>query len=126
MSGDLTSRGTLEDTNMQRSFFCVYLRVLLRFFCVAFSKYPCCVPLAPGLEDKAVLLYQRGGNLAKAIMLCVKGKLFEVLTQIADDLDADADPEVFARCEAHTMAGSCWVGKFYLSSLLIILLFNSF
>eukprot|EP00667_Euglena_gracilis_P000441 EG_transcript_441 len=53
---------------------------------------------AKGLEDKAVLLYQRGGNLAKAIMLCVKGKLFEVLTQIADDLDADADPEVFARC----------------------------
>lgn len=50
------------------------------------------------MEDKAVLLYQRGGNLTKAIMLCVKGKLFDVLTQIADDLDADADPEVFAKC----------------------------
>ena len=30
-------------------------------------------------------------------MLCVKGKLFDVLTSIADDLDISADPEVFIR-----------------------------
>uniref|UniRef100_A0A7S1IHP5 Guanine nucleotide-binding protein subunit beta-like protein n=1 Tax=Eutreptiella gymnastica TaxID=73025 RepID=A0A7S1IHP5_9EUGL len=51
-----------------------------------------------GMEDKAVLLYQRGGSLSKAIMLCVKGKLFDVLTSIADDLDDSADPDVFMRC----------------------------
>jgi len=53
---------------------------------------------AKGMDDKAVLLYQKGGHLSKAIMLCVKGKLFDVLTSIADDLDISADPEVFIRC----------------------------
>lgn len=51
-----------------------------------------------GMEDKAVLLYQRGGSLSRAIMLCVKGKLFDALTSIADDLDDSAVPDVFMRC----------------------------
>eukprot|EP01006_Ploeotia_vitrea_P038293 TRINITY_DN66224_c9_g3_i2.p1 TRINITY_DN66224_c9_g3~~TRINITY_DN66224_c9_g3_i2.p1 ORF type:complete len:1410 (+),score=219.44 TRINITY_DN66224_c9_g3_i2:87-4316(+) len=51
-----------------------------------------------GMNDKAVLLYQKGGNLNKAIQLCAKGKLFEELTIIAENLEADADEMVFMRC----------------------------
>jgi len=53
---------------------------------------------ARGMEDKAVTLYQRGGDLQRAIDICVRGKLFDVLTQIADELDPSADPMVFVRC----------------------------
>eukprot|EP01064_Diplonema_japonicum_P011686 TRINITY_DN1911_c2_g3_i1.p1 TRINITY_DN1911_c2_g3~~TRINITY_DN1911_c2_g3_i1.p1 ORF type:complete len:1457 (+),score=443.26 TRINITY_DN1911_c2_g3_i1:70-4371(+) len=48
--------------------------------------------------DKAVILYKKGGELAKAINLCVRGELFDTLQKLADDLDKEADPEVFIQC----------------------------
>eukprot|EP00755_Sulcionema_specki_P015940 Sspe_Gene.9975::Locus_3352_Transcript_1_1_Confidence_1.000_Length_4513::g.9975::m.9975/K19672/IFT140; intraflagellar transport protein 140 len=48
--------------------------------------------------DKAVILYQKGGELAKAIELCVKGELYSTLQQLADNLDKDTDSEVFIQC----------------------------
>jgi intraflagellar transport protein 140 len=53
-----------------------------------------------GQMDKAVQLYQRGGHVAKAIDMCVQGKLFDVLASIADDIfrDNTSDPEVLRKC----------------------------
>lgn len=51
-----------------------------------------------GSFDKAVLLYQKGGKVARALDLCFKGKLFDSLRQIADNLGADTDPAVLAKC----------------------------
>eukprot|EP01059_Diplonema_ambulator_P004781 TRINITY_DN14515_c0_g1_i2.p1 TRINITY_DN14515_c0_g1~~TRINITY_DN14515_c0_g1_i2.p1 ORF type:complete len:1452 (+),score=600.81 TRINITY_DN14515_c0_g1_i2:52-4356(+) len=48
--------------------------------------------------DKAVILYKKGGELAKAIDLCVRGELFDTLQKLADDLDKETDPEVFIQC----------------------------
>eukprot|EP00759_Apiculatamorpha_spiralis_P023644 PhF_6_TR27211/c0_g1_i1/m.40037/K19672/IFT140; intraflagellar transport protein 140 len=48
--------------------------------------------------DKAVQLYHKGGDLQKAVDLCVTYKLFDVLQTIAENLDASADPEVFQSC----------------------------
>ncbi|KAG2377637.1 hypothetical protein C9374_009153 [Naegleria lovaniensis] len=55
-----------------------------------------------GQTDKAVLLYQKGGNLSRAIDLCFKHQLFDTLSTIADNIfndksDSD-DPEVFMKC----------------------------
>eukprot|EP00998_Keelungia_sp_KM082_P005361 NODE_16_length_3996_cov_51.442233_g15_i0.p1 GENE.NODE_16_length_3996_cov_51.442233_g15_i0~~NODE_16_length_3996_cov_51.442233_g15_i0.p1 ORF type:complete len:1185 (-),score=344.87 NODE_16_length_3996_cov_51.442233_g15_i0:442-3720(-) len=53
-----------------------------------------------GLMSQAVTLYHRGGHLSKTINLCVKGRLFDELTSVADNLDSDstADPAVFMQC----------------------------
>ncbi|KAL9643912.1 hypothetical protein ABK040_013321 [Willaertia magna] len=55
------------------------------------------------LIDKSVLLYQKGGNLSKAIDLCFKYQLFDTLSTIADNIFEDNskienDPEVFMKC----------------------------
>jgi len=50
------------------------------------------------MKDKAVLLYQKGGYVSKAIDLCFKSELFDVLLQIADSLDENADPSILIRC----------------------------
>eukprot|EP01012_Entosiphon_sulcatum_P045924 TRINITY_DN6146_c0_g1_i1.p1 TRINITY_DN6146_c0_g1~~TRINITY_DN6146_c0_g1_i1.p1 ORF type:complete len:1449 (+),score=295.84 TRINITY_DN6146_c0_g1_i1:53-4399(+) len=51
-----------------------------------------------GKNDHAVVLFQKGGDLTRSIALCVRAKLFDVLTSIADTLEEDAEPEVFIRC----------------------------
>lgn len=51
-----------------------------------------------GLFDKAVMLYQKGGNLQKALDLCFHAKLFDSLGLITGDIGTDTDPELLARC----------------------------
>lgn len=50
------------------------------------------------MKDKAVLLYQKAGYLSKAIDLCFKSELFEVLGEISEALDETADPSILIKC----------------------------
>eukprot|EP00727_Mastigamoeba_balamuthi_P001236 m51a1_g11109 putative intraflagellar transport protein 140 homolog (1388) ;mRNA; f:71491-76947 len=50
------------------------------------------------LNEKAVLLFQKGGNSAKAISLCFQSQLFGPLAQIADTLDAKTDADLIGKC----------------------------
>lgn len=51
-----------------------------------------------GQMDKAVLLYQKGGQNNKALDLSFKHNLFESLAIISDNLGSDTDPALLARC----------------------------
>jgi len=53
---------------------------------------------ARGQEERAVMLYQKGGNTAKAVELCFRSRLFDQLREIAETLPADADPFLIHRC----------------------------
>ena len=53
--------------------------------------------MQPGLMDKAVALYHKGGRITKALELCFKYNLFQALADISEDLDAGADPELLER-----------------------------
>jgi len=50
------------------------------------------------MPEKAVTLYQKGGNLSKAIDLCFRSRLFGALRDIAQTLDSDTDPQLLHRC----------------------------
>jgi len=47
---------------------------------------------------KAVVLYQKAGQQKRALELCFSSRLFDALRKIADDLSADSDPEILAKC----------------------------
>eukprot|EP00741_Cyanophora_paradoxa_P007333 tig00001107_g7093.t1 len=51
-----------------------------------------------GVYEKAVLLYQKGGNVPRALDLAFRSQLFDSLRSLADDLGAETDPEMLARC----------------------------
>mmetsp|Transcript_83931 Transcript_83931/g.237404 ORF Transcript_83931/g.237404 Transcript_83931/m.237404 type:complete len:1469 (+) Transcript_83931:229-4635(+) len=57
-----------------------------------------------GEFEKAVQLYQKGGDIPKALDLCFKAgsqgrtSMFEVLKNIANDLDDQTSPQTVARC----------------------------
>merc|ERR1719198_1944938 len=51
-----------------------------------------------GQPSKAVVLYQKAGNQKRALELCFTARLFDALRKIADDLNADSDPEILAKC----------------------------
>jgi len=51
-----------------------------------------------GQEDRAVGLYQKGGNVPKAVELCFRCRLFDQLREIAETLPSDADPALIHRC----------------------------
>ena len=51
-----------------------------------------------GMNDKAVLLYQKGGNSARALELCFKAELYDSLHTIVDDLGPNSDPELLNKC----------------------------
>merc|ERR1740138_858722 len=51
-----------------------------------------------GQHPKAVVLYQKAGNQRRALELCFSARLFDALRKIADDLSADSDPEILAKC----------------------------
>mmetsp|Transcript_37028 Transcript_37028/g.85483 ORF Transcript_37028/g.85483 Transcript_37028/m.85483 type:complete len:1283 (-) Transcript_37028:63-3911(-) len=51
-----------------------------------------------GQPSKAVVLYQKGGYQKRALELCFSARLFDALRKIADDLSADSDPEILAKC----------------------------
>jgi intraflagellar transport protein 140 len=53
-----------------------------------------------GMPDKAVLLYQKGGQLGRALELCFRSELFDSIRIIADELGADTDPAVLSQCGA--------------------------
>jgi len=48
--------------------------------------------------SKAVVLYQKAGCQKRALDLCFSAGLFDALRKIADDLNADSDREVLAKC----------------------------
>lgn len=51
-----------------------------------------------GMEDKAVMLYHKGGSASKAIDLAFKTEQFGALQLISEDLDESADPTVLKKC----------------------------
>ena len=51
--------------------------------------------------DKAVQLYQKGGDVQRAIDVCIKGGLYDMLHQISETLDSAADPETFIQMAEH-------------------------
>ena len=57
-----------------------------------------------GAHEKAVQLYQKGGDVAKALDICFKAgaegraTMFEVLNNIATNLSGETSPAVLARC----------------------------
>lgn len=66
--------------------------------------------LAAGNAEAAALLYQKGGKLGKALDMAFAAGLYEVLDNIAENLDQDKDPEIMAR-SGHGMAhGAGWAG----------------
>ena len=48
--------------------------------------------------DKAVLLYQKGGKIPRALELCFKGQLFDSLRTISESLGPETDPALLAKC----------------------------
>jgi intraflagellar transport protein 140 len=53
---------------------------------------------AKGDMDKAVLLYQKGGKIPRALELCFKGELFDSLRTISESLGPETDPALLAKC----------------------------
>eukprot|EP00927_Polykrikos_kofoidii_P019571 TRINITY_DN19165_c2_g1_i1.p1 TRINITY_DN19165_c2_g1~~TRINITY_DN19165_c2_g1_i1.p1 ORF type:complete len:1451 (-),score=223.71 TRINITY_DN19165_c2_g1_i1:186-4538(-) len=51
-----------------------------------------------GQHSRAVVLYQKAGCQKRALELCFSARLFDALRKIADDLSADSDPEILAKC----------------------------
>ena len=51
--------------------------------------------------DRAAQLYERGGDMQRAIDVCIKGGLFEQLHQISESLDSEADPDTFIAMAEH-------------------------
>ncbi|XP_020899151.2 intraflagellar transport protein 140 homolog, partial [Exaiptasia diaphana] len=52
----------------------------------------------PNMQDKAVMLYHKGGNVTKALELCFHTQQFAALQVIAEDLDENTDPEMIDKC----------------------------
>ena len=48
--------------------------------------------------EKAVMLYEKGGNLNRALDLCFTGQLFDALRAIADNLTDTTDPVILSKC----------------------------
>eukprot|EP00931_Biecheleriopsis_adriatica_P116716 TRINITY_DN92326_c0_g1_i1.p1 TRINITY_DN92326_c0_g1~~TRINITY_DN92326_c0_g1_i1.p1 ORF type:complete len:1461 (-),score=378.40 TRINITY_DN92326_c0_g1_i1:60-4403(-) len=59
-----------------------------------------------GQPSKAVVLYQKAGQQKRALELCFSARLFEALRKIADDLNADSDPAILAKCAEFFMEHS--------------------
>ena len=51
------------------------------------------------------MLYQKAGYQKRALELCFSARLFDALRKIADDLSADSDPEVLAKCAGPRLLG---------------------
>lgn len=44
------------------------------------------------------MLYQKAGHQKRALELCFSARLFDALRKIADDLNAESDPEILGKC----------------------------
>lgn len=51
-----------------------------------------------GEYDKAVQLYQKGGQVSAALELCFKAELYDTLHAISDDLGSNSSPAVLSKC----------------------------
>ncbi|CAJ1392249.1 unnamed protein product [Effrenium voratum] len=51
-----------------------------------------------GQPSKAVILYQKSGQQKRALELCFSARLFDALRKISDELSAESDPEILAKC----------------------------
>jgi len=56
--------------------------------------------------SQAVVLYQKAGYQTRALELCFQARLFDALCHIADELNAEADPEILAKCAEFFMQHS--------------------
>ncbi|KOO26905.1 intraflagellar transport protein 140-like protein [Chrysochromulina tobinii] len=61
-----------------------------------------------GQPDRAVQLYQQGGQLAKAVELCFRFSLFEQLSAISEKLPPDSDPALITRCAEFFLDHGQW------------------
>ncbi|KAM7433446.1 hypothetical protein ABFA07_016329 [Porites harrisoni] len=52
----------------------------------------------PNMQDKAVMLYHKGGDITKALDLCFSTQQFAALQVIAEDLDENTDPQMLDKC----------------------------
>ena len=50
--------------------------------------------------EKAVMLYEKGGDLHRALDLCFSARLFDALRAIADSLGEGTDPALLSKCAA--------------------------
>ncbi|XP_048575888.1 intraflagellar transport protein 140 homolog isoform X2 [Nematostella vectensis] len=57
----------------------------------------------PNMQDKAVMLYHKGGNISKALELCFATQQFAALQVVAEDLDEHTDPVMIDKCSAFFM-----------------------
>mmetsp|Transcript_12565 Transcript_12565/g.18828 ORF Transcript_12565/g.18828 Transcript_12565/m.18828 type:complete len:863 (+) Transcript_12565:2-2590(+) len=77
--------------------FCIKARPSLQVECAAYFE-------SKGEFEKAVELYQQGGDLARALELCFKlggkgrNQMFEALANVSKNLDATASPATLKRC----------------------------
>lgn len=55
-----------------------------------------------GQFDQAAKLYQRGGNMSRALELCFAHNRFQALREIADELSADTDPALLKKVREGT------------------------
>ena len=70
------------------------------------------------MYDDAVTLFQRAGNVEKALNICFERNNFDVLSTIADELEAsgDATAEMLERCASFFMSNKQFPkGKIYIS-----------
>ncbi|XP_049817321.1 intraflagellar transport protein 140 homolog isoform X2 [Aethina tumida] len=71
----------------------------LGFIATPRDKIECAKYFEEGNElSKAVVLYHRAGKLHKALDLAFKTQQFDILQQIATDLDATSDPALIEKC----------------------------
>ncbi|XP_065898421.1 intraflagellar transport protein 140 homolog isoform X2 [Dysidea avara] len=52
----------------------------------------------PATVDKAIILYQEGGNITSALELCFQYDRFELLQEVARELDWQSEPDMVQRC----------------------------
>lgn len=52
----------------------------------------------PEMQDKAVMLYHKGGDITKALDLCFSTQQFAALQVIAEELDDNTDPLMLDKC----------------------------
>jgi intraflagellar transport protein 140 len=62
-----------------------------------------------GVADKAALLYQKGGQLGRALDMCFRSELFDAIRAIADELGSATDTDPAVLMQARLLDG--WVGE---------------
>jgi len=82
-----------KENNMSSELTMLALQAPPRLMLEAASYFEEC-----NMPEKAVTLYQKSGNTAKALDLCFRCRLFDALRDISDSLSAESDPQLLQRC----------------------------